>query len=495
MGHCPSTPRRSPGERLARSFRVYHKKRGHRRTGSPALANLGETLFSAVLFALGCVGLAFLFATLVVPAWRVSNEFVKTTCVVLDKRVHETAGANGPAYRPEIQIRYLVNGVTYVDWVYDIRREGTPGVSDKEEILARFKTGEQYPCWYDTTNPSLAVLVRDQNWWAWLMFIVPVSLLVIGGAGLLYRLFQLGASAERRASIAQRAAQLELFEDRPLPADEYPYVPDSSLVTDSAGTTLAFRLPIGTSTAWMLFWLGMGCVLWNAIVSVFIAMALDGYRTGHTDWRLNVTTLFFLSCGIALLVFFLRQLVVSAGVGPTLVEVSDHPLFPGGNYKVFLSQSGQLKVRSLVLLLVCEEEATYRQGTDTRKETCRVFQRQIFRRENVEVRRGLPFEIQSDLEIPTRAMHSFKAGNNEVRWKLVVRGDVVGWSPYERAFPVVVYPATRCGESRPAVVPGEALGQLAASHVNGAAAGRADSDDDVPAEPPAEPTVQESADA
>jgi hypothetical protein len=452
------------------------------------MGNLGETLFSAALFFLGCVGLVFLFATLVIPAWRVRNEFVKTSCVVLDKRVHEASGPNGPVYRPEIQIRYVVNGVTYVDWVYDIRRECTPGVSDKEEILASFAPGEQYPCWYDTTNPSLAVLVRDQNWWSWLMFIVPVSFVVIGGAGLLYRLFQLGASAERRAAIAKSASQLELFEDRPPPANEYPYVPDASQVTDSPGTTLAFRLPIGTSTAWMLFWLGFGGVVWNAIVSVFIAMALEAYRSGHTDWRLNVTTLFFLVFGIALLAYFLRQLVVSTGVGPTLVEVSDHPLFPGGRYQVFLSQAGQLKIRSLVLLLVCEEEATYRQGTNTRKETCRVFQRQILRQENVEVNRGMPFEIQGDLEIPARAMHSFKAGNNEIHWKLIVQGDVVDWPTYERAFPVIVYPAARCAGSRPGVAANGDTAQLAPPHTNGTAAAHA-GDGVLPVQQPAAGTV------
>jgi hypothetical protein len=229
-------------------------------------------------------------------------------------------------------------------------------------------------------------------------------------------------------------------------------------------------------------------VLWNAIVSVFIAMALEAYRSGQTDWRLNVTTLFFLLCGIALLVYFLRQLVVSTGVGPTLMEVSDHPLFPGGQYKVFLSQAGQLKIRSLVLQLVCEEEATYRQGTNTRKETCRVFQRQVFRRDNVEVHRGMPFEIQCDLEIPARAMHSFQAGNNEVHWKLLVQGDVVGWPPYERAFPVVVYPSPRCGAGRPAAAANGDAAHVAPPHTNGTAAGRDPRDD------AQEPAIPESAD-
>ena len=42
---------------LVRSFRYYGKKRGHRRTGSPALGSVGEAVFFAVLLLLGCGGL------------------------------------------------------------------------------------------------------------------------------------------------------------------------------------------------------------------------------------------------------------------------------------------------------------------------------------------------------------------------------------------------------------------------------------------------------
>ena len=100
-------------------------------------------------------------------------------------------------------------------------------------------------------------------------------------------------------------------------------------------------------------------------------------------------------------------------------------------------------MKALALLLVAEEEATYRQGTDTRCETRRVCQRKVFRRENFEIGGGLPFEAQCELEVPARAMHSFKAEHNEIRWKLIVKGELVGWPAYERDFPVIVYPAQR----------------------------------------------------
>ena len=37
-------------------------------------------------------------------------------------------------------------------------------------------------------------------------------------------------------------------------------------------------------------------------------------------------------------------------------------------------------------------------------------------------------------------MHSFRASHNQVQWKLIVRGEIVGWHGFQRSFPVVVRP-------------------------------------------------------
>jgi hypothetical protein len=122
------------------------------------------------------------------------------------------------------------------------------------------------------------------------------------------------------------------------------------------------------------------------------------------------------------------------------VEISDHPLRPGEECRLFVSQAGRLKMNSLEVLLVCEEAATYRQGTDTRTETREVCRQEVFRREGFEVRHGMPFEAECELVVPAGAMHSFKADHNEVNWRLVVRGNAAGWPDYKRAFPVIIHP-------------------------------------------------------
>jgi len=430
---------------VARSFRLYEKKRGNRSTGSKKLGSAGEALFFAVFFVLGCGGLVGLLVTLVIPEWRTEHEFIKHRCLVQDTRIGEVQGEEGTLYRPEIQIEYQIDGETYRTWTYDVwtyDSDGgySAGQEDKQAVLDRFTIGQQYHCWYDPSDPNVAVLVRGYRWWVWLSFLVPLSFILIGGGGLVYTVFTWGKSAERRAAIAKRAAALDPFLGNGRVKPDFPNVPLGTNITNSPGTTLAFRLPVATSGAWALFVTLVACLLWNGLVSIFVVFAVGSHLAGEPDWFLTVFIVPFVLIGIGLVVFFFRQLLVTTGIGPTLVEVSDQPLYPGERYRLFLSQTGRLKIDLLEVLLACEEETTYRHGTDTRTETRRVYQQPVFQMEGFEVQRGLPFETDCEIEVPAGAMHSFKSDHSEVNWKVVVKGKASGWPEFERSFPVIVHP-------------------------------------------------------
>jgi len=429
---------------LARTFRYYEKKRGDRRTGSSKLGSVGEAFLFALFLFFGCVVLAVLLLTLAIPEWRANHQFREHVCVVLDKRLAERHGDDGPLYRPEMQIRYTVDGETYVRWAYDIHNTYSSGREAAQQTLNQFHVDKdntrEYPCWYDPDDPGTVVLVRGFSWWFWLVVIVPVSLIAIGGVGLIYSMRHWGQSAERRAAMAQRPLERELFGTSGDTSSEFPYVPDVAQVTDSPGTRLRYRLPILGSPGWALLGLLLACVFWNGIVSVFVGIAVTGHIGGNPDWFLTLFITPFVAIGLGLAFFFVRQLLVTTGIGPTLVEISDHPLRPGAACQVLVMQSGRLTVNAMTISLVCEEEATYRQGTNTRTETRAVYRDELFRREGFEVHRGMPFEAECDIWVPERAMHSFKADHNEIRWKIVVEGDVAGWPDYQRSFALIVQP-------------------------------------------------------
>ena len=212
-------------------------------------------------------------------------------------------------------------------------------------------------------------------------------------------------------------------------------------MTNSPGTRLRFRLPMATSPGWALFGTLVFCVLWDGLVTVLVIFAVRNQMAGRGDWLPMIFLIPLVLIGVGMSAFFLWQLLVATSVGPTFLEISDHPLHPDGQYRLFLSQTGRLRINALCVSLVCEEAATYRQGTNTRTETQVVHRKELFRREGFEIESGLPFETELEFSVPAGAMHSFKADYNEISWSLLVEGDVARWPHYKRSFSVIVSPA------------------------------------------------------
>lgn len=425
---------------MSRFLRIYEKKRGGRRTGSSKLGSVGEALFFSVFLLFGIAALVVMLLTIVWPELRANRHYVETRCKVVSRSISEHRGEDSVTYRPDITVEFELLGKKFRTTTYDAARMYQGGRDHAEAALAKFQEGKEYPCWYDPTNPTQAVLVRGYSGWTYLFLLVPISFIAIGGGGLVYTLWHWGTSAERRAAIAQRAANMDLLNGPLIEREDYPYVPSDADWKSSAGTKLAYRLPIATAPGWQLFATVLACLFWNGVTSVFVIIAIRSHVRGNPEWFLTVFLIPFVLVGAVLIYAAVRQVLIATGIGPTRLEISKHPLHAGEQCELYISQTGRLSMNSLEVLLVCDERATYRQGTDTRTEHCRVLKQSLYRVDNVEIDQAIPFEHLWTIAIPLGAMHSFKSTHNEIRWKLVVQGDVSGWPNFEREYPVIVVP-------------------------------------------------------
>lgn len=430
---------------MSRFFRLYEKKRGKRRTGSQTVGSLGEAAFFGIFFIVGCAAMAYMLVALVWPEWRANRQFDETRGTVLEKRMGQSVtadpdGLQATQFRPEFKVRYETPDGTYeADNVYDATNLYSADETNVREILDGFEVGGEYPMWYDPIDPGRVVLVRGFSRWLYISLLIPLSFIVIGGGRMIYALVHWNTSEELRSVIVQRAAKRDLFEG-PASDDAFPTVPKDSNLTNSPGTTLAYRLPMSTAPGWRLVATAAACIAWNAIVVLFAVIAIRRLTRGEPDWLLAGVLAPFVVGGVWLAVYLGRQIVLATNVGPTRIEISTHPLTPGGRCEAYLSQAGRLNMKSLEAWLACDERATFRQGTDTRTEIRRVFQQRCFIRTDFEIAQGLPFESRLDVSVPESAMHSFHAAHNEVSWKLIVKGDVTGRPPFEREFQIVVSP-------------------------------------------------------
>ena len=183
-----------------------------------------------------------------------------------------------------------------------------------------------------------------------------------------------GKSTERLAATAQNAPGLDFFlPSQSIGRDPFPYrarsacperqprhVPGLSIAAGNGGLE-----PGGD---------GDGVRALERHVAVFVRMVVQSFERGEPDWLLTIFVVPCVLVGVAFAWLLIRALRIATGIGPTLVEISANPLVPGGEYDVYMSQAGRLSIKRLDLKLVCEETTTYRQGTNTRKATRRVYE-------------------------------------------------------------------------------------------------------------------------
>jgi len=409
--------------------------------------------FFGLFFLAGCGSLVMLVWGFLLLDWRANNRYLPNSCVVLDRRLAKQmgdpapeGGRGRPSYHPEIKIRYEVDGRKYEVWTYDAIFMFYPDQAAQQAIVDSFQVGATYPCWYDPDRPDKAILVRGHAWAPYVLLVVPIGFLLIGGVGIHRSWKNRGETAHQRGlerALRAGGGALKAGPDRST-------VPALDL-SQSPGSTLLYRLPSSTRPGRNL----LGCLFFtlflNGITAPFVVIMIAS-RLGSSwakpgpPWPIELVIILFALAGLSAVVFLIyfgiAELLVAIGVGPTTVEISHHPLEPGAHFEVFLAQRARrtMKMKSLRVVCVCEEQATCSGGKGARTETRRVYEEEILARDRFELRPTLPLEARAELRLPRAAMHSFLAVHNQVRWKLVVRGDVAGWPDFEREFPIVVEP-------------------------------------------------------
>ena len=71
-------------------------------------------------------------------------------------------------------------------------------------------------------------------------------------------------------------------------------------------------------------------------------LAVGKHLAAEPDWYLTLLVVPFAAIGILSLYYWLRLLLLATAIGPTSLEISDHPIYPGHRYRVYLTQAGRL---------------------------------------------------------------------------------------------------------------------------------------------------------
>ena len=303
--------------------------------------------------------------------------------------------------------------------------------------------------------------------------VIIAAFLILFGLGWIIRLlWHVGVSAERRKAIAAQAGELEILSELRHRREDLPTVPRDRPLPQP-GKVLPFRIVATPRNVWGLFSAAISSAITVSISSILVLIFATPWMTESylgsqinelsesitppelvgipsQPWLAGALFLVFLAAACWSIYHFFRQLIKLTGVGLTSVELSNYPLKPGGSCKMFLSQTGRVRLQVLEVELICEEQVTYNQGTDIRTETAIVFSNRLMRQRGISLRIGKAFETELEFELPAAAMHSFKSNNNRIQWKIIVTAKAKKWPSLTRTFRILVFPKSRDTKKSPA---------------------------------------------
>lgn len=357
------------------------------------------------------------------------------------------------SYQPEVLVAYEVDGRHYQSWASSMQsvldKQRFENQKDAEDFIEKWKEDGCHG-WFDPEKPENIVIFKSWTFENYFSLLIPVSFFFIG-CGMLYPLGRLPrfGSEEFSALFSRpdvRRVRKQLLDTKSwvdLPKEDVPTcLPSDTEIMNSPGVRLAYRLPVLDSPVRALFLLMGVTLVWNVLTILLLTIIVCSSTPGERNWVWFVYAVPFVLAGLGLIFYTSRKIRAATVIGPTLVEIDRYPLHPGESATLFVSQCGRAKIFWMNAMLVCEEEVVFTHGTNTRCEIQRVFQRLIYGEDGVEMPADGAFEVEFPLEIPPHVMHSFVSPRNQIHWKLIVQVSIAGSPPFERSFPILIYPKT-----------------------------------------------------
>ncbi len=375
----------------------------------------------AAFFALfAVIGGAMLYPLGIRPIARTidAGSWLPTPCKVLHAEVRDHDSDDGTTYSAYILYQYDFNGQTYKCDRYEFLGGSSSGYERKARVVEQYRTAANPICYVNPKDPSEAVLKRGFHA-KLLLALFPLPFLLVGVGGIVRALRGKKDSTSFAGTLSTQASApasdpLSLL--RPVETGPAMLQPKFSARAKLIGAILA-------------------AIFWNGIVSVFVAGA---------GLFMMIFLLPFIAIGVGLIGLVVYQFLALFNPRPAL-QLNPQTIALGGAAELRWSFSGQIsRIRELTVTLRGIERATYRKGTSTYTDESTFYEQELHRTDSLaEIASG-----QVGFLLPQDTMHSFKADNNSIVWKLDVRGDIKSWPNVHESFEIEVTPGTSGRQER-----------------------------------------------
>ena len=377
-------------------------------------------LLLGLAFIVGCLYGVFGYALPAIERVHDAEAWAPNECRITSAWVRSDFGENA-TYKPQVTYTWEVDGTTYSGTRFSFI-DFSPSEREGQRIVTELKRQGRVPCFVNPDDPEDAVLFRDLT--------PPVSfwLTTTAGFGMSLFMFVIGVRSSMGTKETLQLALTEAAANRSMvPTPEPPW--DGGGAERIEVFTLTDAEPPSRSLPKMA---GIA-VGWNLVVGPVVYL-----EAAAGSWC-NVTLLLPL---VAVGVYAVREvarLLLSTFNAKAELVLSHHPVVlgePVGLLWRLKGRTGQLD--SLTIKLLCEQRVRYHDGDAAQVHTTVLHQEDLRAHEAMDSKTS----GEATFEVPTRLSRSWDDGKTEVRWSIVVEGDVASWPDIAARFPVTVVPAS-----------------------------------------------------
>ena len=371
------------------------------------------------LFAIfACVGLGLL-CFWAIPKLLEHQEmkgWVETPAEVVWSRVTSNSDSDGTTYGVDIFYRYEFDGVELESNRGGLVSSTSSGRSGKQQVVNDHPAGAKIVCFVNPERPWEVVRKREMGW-SGLFLLFPLLFCLVGLIGLWYPFW--GSKKEARLASGSQAAGHSAN--------------SSEKIRTSGG---AVELKPGGKRVKGLLGVMFFALFWNGIVSVFVLQVYKAWRAGSVDWFLTLFMVPFVLVGVGSVLFAGYRFLGLFSPAPRLSLPSDS-VGMGADLRVdWKVMKGAERFRHFAIYLVGTEQAEYRRGTDTKRETSVFYEEMLV--ETSQPRMIMQGSVS--FRVPYDVVPTWEATNNKISWAIHVKGDLPFWPDVNDQYPVVILP-------------------------------------------------------
>lgn len=260
---------------------------------------------------------------------------------------------------------------------------------NKGGLLKEYPRKKKTVCYVNPDAPWQAVLKNELGWgWLWALF--PIPFLLVGYGGLFAICFLDKSPFGKKTSRKEELKKEALFQ------------PGNKRLMAVIGSIFI-------------------ALFWNGIVSVFLFQVYKSWSSGSQDWFLTLFMIPFTLVGIGLIIHIFYRILALFNPKP-MVMLSPGYLTIGQSADLaWKIPSGGHKMNRFTVTLIGDEEAEYKRGTNTSKDTSCFYEEVLV--DETTLRNSAQGVAQVTLP-KEGVVPSWQGKHNAIHWKLIITGEI-----------------------------------------------------------------------